>query len=567
MARSSIVGEAVYDARIDTSNLKRDAAKVESTVSSAGSKLSGKMAMYGKMAGAAAAAGIIFTAGKMLSSGGELEQQLGGAEAVFGKFADRIKDKSKSSYKEAGLSQSEYLQGANKMASLYQGAGLSVEKSLDLSVDAMQRASDVASVMGISTQEALEAVTGAAKGNFTMMDNLGVKMTATSLSQEAVQRGLGKTYDQMTEGEKVLLAQQVFLDKTTKYAGNYAKENDTLAGSLNTTRKAFSDWMSGGGSAMNFVNSGLETLDISISNLADRVGIGSEKWEQLKNTVSNFWNNSVVPMIEWFNSNMLPTLEKVWGMVGTNLKNAWDDTMAAIKPLLPVLKIFAAVLGVTVVTGITAAALALSAIARVIASVSRFVIGLGATIARFVSSAVGSIAGFAQRFIGFFSSASRGAKDAMGSLVSWFSGLPGKILGFVSDFGSLLKDAGWSLMKGLLNGIVDGFNEVKDFVGGIAGKIADLKGPLPYDRKVLIDNGLALMFGLDQGIKSGANDVYKTVSKIAPTIGNISGVKGNTGGQGSSTSGRSVSPTYNIYNQTDMDVANRDLAYRIGAPA
>ena len=42
------------------------------------------------------------------------------------------------------------------------------------------RAADVASIMGIDV-DAVEAVAGAAKGNFTMMDNLGVAINDTSL--------------------------------------------------------------------------------------------------------------------------------------------------------------------------------------------------------------------------------------------------------------------------------------------------------------------------------------------------------------------------------------------------
>lgn len=55
----------------------------------------------------------------------------------------------------------------------------------------MQRAADMASVMGIDMQMALDSVAGAAKGNFTMMDNLGVAMNATNVgSLMLLQRGL-----------------------------------------------------------------------------------------------------------------------------------------------------------------------------------------------------------------------------------------------------------------------------------------------------------------------------------------------------------------------------------------
>ena len=203
----------------------------------------------------------------MLKSGAELEQQLGGSEAVFGEFAKNIQDTAKNAYKNAGLSQNEFLQGANKMGSLFQGAGFDVQSSMKMSADSMQRASDVASIMGIDTTAALEAVQGMAKGNFTMMDNLGVAMNDTSIGAYALSKGINKTTAQMSIQEKVGLAQQMFMEKTAKYAGNYAKENDTLAGSINTTKKAFDDFMSGGGTIGSFVESLVSTIKIAIPQL------------------------------------------------------------------------------------------------------------------------------------------------------------------------------------------------------------------------------------------------------------------------------------------------------------
>ncbi|NLD52889.1 MAG: phage tail protein, partial [Clostridiales bacterium] len=82
---------------------------------------------------------------------GELEQNLGGSEAVFGEFAQTIQKEGEQAYKNMGTSQSEYLATANKMGALFQGSGLSQQKSLELTTQAMQRAADMASVMGIDT--------------------------------------------------------------------------------------------------------------------------------------------------------------------------------------------------------------------------------------------------------------------------------------------------------------------------------------------------------------------------------------------------------------------------------
>lgn len=110
--------------------------------------------------------------GKFISSaiteGGELEQNLGGTEAVFGEFAGNIQESAAQAYSNMGMSASEYMATANKMGSLFQGSGMEQQQALDMTSEAMQRAADVASVMGVDTSMAMESIAGAAKGNFTI---------------------------------------------------------------------------------------------------------------------------------------------------------------------------------------------------------------------------------------------------------------------------------------------------------------------------------------------------------------------------------------------------------------
>lgn len=170
---------------------------------------------------------------------GELEQNLGGSAAVFGSYADAVVEKSKNAYKNMGVAQSEYLATANKMGSLFQGSGLSQQRSLELTTKAMQRATDVASVMGIDTSQALESIAGAAKGNFTMMDNLGVAMNATTLEAYAAGKGINFVWNKASNAEKAELAMRMFFEKTEQYAGNFAREAEsTLTGSIGMTKAA-----------------------------------------------------------------------------------------------------------------------------------------------------------------------------------------------------------------------------------------------------------------------------------------------------------------------------------------
>lgn len=191
-----------------------------------------------------AIAGLI---GKTVTMAGDLEQQMGGTEAVFDEFASTVQDKAVKAFDKMGLSANDYMATVNKMGALMQGSGLSIEESMNLSTEAMQRAADVASIMGIDVQMAMDSVAGAAKGNFTMMDNLGVAMNATTIEAYALSKGIEESYVNMDNATKVGLAMEMFLEKTAYATGNYEKENRTFAGSFNTLKAATSNFLSGAG--------------------------------------------------------------------------------------------------------------------------------------------------------------------------------------------------------------------------------------------------------------------------------------------------------------------------------
>ena len=247
-----------------------DASGFKKTLSGLGSVAKSSLGAIVTGAGAAATA-IGAVSVKALTLAGDLEQNVGGAEAVFGELGNSISkmsapmqkynsetkqvekstatlaEVSKQAYQTMGLSQSDYLATVNKMGSLMKGSGMETQQALNLSADAMQRAADVASIMGVDIEWAMESIAGAAKGNFTMMDNLGVAMNNTTLAAYALSKGIKKPFEKMSQSQKISLAMQMFMEKTAYATGNYAKENETLAGSLATAKAAMSNFLAGAG--------------------------------------------------------------------------------------------------------------------------------------------------------------------------------------------------------------------------------------------------------------------------------------------------------------------------------
>ena len=316
-----------------------------------GAAVCGKAIMAGLAVGATAMAGLTM---KALSASGELEQNLGGAEAVFGDLGDSIdkmstkvitgydkatgkaiyetrslEKESKEAYKNMGLSQSDYLATANKMGALFKGAGFETQEALDLSSQAMQRAADVASIMGIDTEAAMEAVAGAAKGNFTMMDNLGVAMNDTAIAAYAQSKGINKATSEMTQQEKIGLAMEMFLEKTSYAAGNYAKENETLAGSLSTAKAAFTNFLAGSGDVDSLVSSFSNLANVVVKNL-------TEIAPRLTSGISDLVQQ-VVPLIPPLLNTLLPVLVEGATSLINGLVAALPGIISAILDVLPLL--------------------------------------------------------------------------------------------------------------------------------------------------------------------------------------------------------------------------------------
>lgn len=235
------------------------------------------MDTFRKLASGLSALGIGAMIKNAISLAGDLQQNIGGSESVFKNYADTIQRTAETAASSLGLSQSKYLATATKMGALFQGSGFSVAQSANMVTQSMQRASDVASIMGISVDSAMEAVTGMAKGNFTMMDNLGVAINDTNLQIYAQEKGLGKLE---TTQQKVNAAMQMFLDKSDYAAGNYAKENDTYSGALTTFKAELEDFAAEAGTALlplaqsvlPVLSSSLDALKPVIMTVAEAVG-------------------------------------------------------------------------------------------------------------------------------------------------------------------------------------------------------------------------------------------------------------------------------------------------------
>nr|WP_302898142.1 PblA [Streptococcus sp. CF10-1] len=115
-----------------------------------------------------------------------------------------------------------------------------------------------------------------------------------------------------------------------------------------------------------------------------------------------------------------------------------------------------------------------------------------------------------------------GAQNAWNDMSNAVSNLVGNVTGFFNQLWNIdLFGAGKAILQGFLDGLQSMWSSVTDFVGGIAGWIRDHKGPIEYDRKLLVPAGNAIMGSLDNGLKDGFKYVKKTVGGMAGEISDV----------------------------------------------
>lgn len=131
-------------------------------------------------------------------------------------------------------------------------------------------------------------------------------------------------------------------------------------------------------------------------------------------------------------------------------------------------------------------------------------------IAGCVSGILGWFSGLGSSIGGAFNNAANSAKNTWNGVVSWFRGIPGTIGSFFSGAGTLLYNAGASIISGFLNGLKSMWSNVTGWISGIGDWIKAHKGPISYDRRLLIPAGQAIMTGFAQGLNNGFDNSVET---------------------------------------------------------
>ena len=475
-----------------SSGLDRIVGGVKNAASTIGGAVKSAVDVGVKLSGVAAGA-FAALGGAALSAAGDLEQNTGGMAQVFKENAAAMEATAKTAFGNMGLSASDFMATANQMGALFQGSGFSIDESATLAAESMQRAADVASIMGIDVSRAMESVAGAAKGNFTMMDNLGVAINDTTIAQYALSKGITTSTREMSTQQKVGLALELFMEKSAYAAGNYARENQTLAGSLNTAKSAMSNFLSGAGSASAVADSFSNAAKVMVKNLQEIIPRLTEGLQEIA--------EQLAPEIPVIFETALPAIVEGAKSILTGVAKTLPDLAQIVLDSIPAMVSAVGEVGRSLVV-------AIQEVARTL------VVSFSDMLYQFTGIDISPLLKPLQDVGGLI-------KDAFGSMTEGIdlTSVSEKVNGFIEKLAGAISKVVTAVQGDTFKGFVE---DIKGFFGSVKGGLQTILTPVADGVKKLF----AAFTGGDAGIMKSITDAFGAFAKwfegnLAPAIGDV----------------------------------------------
>ena len=259
-------GTLKFDTSLDTGGLQSGMGKVASVAQQALGVFTGQMMTR--------AVDALANLGKSaLDSVGQLEQNVGGVETLFGDAADAVIASADRAYQTAGMSANDYMSTVTSFsASLLQSLGGNTEEAAKVADMAIIDMADNANKMGTSMDMIQNAYQGFAKQNYTMLDNLKLGYGGTKTEMERLladaEKLTGVKYDinNLNDVYQAIHAVQEEMGIT----GTTAKEAaSTLEGSMASAKAAWDNFMNGSGDADLLADAFATAADNIVKNLAE----------------------------------------------------------------------------------------------------------------------------------------------------------------------------------------------------------------------------------------------------------------------------------------------------------
>lgn len=205
---------------------------IDSRLTTIGNSFANAGKKVGLLSAAIGAVGV-----KAFDMAADLTDAIGATEQIFKGSADIVKDWADSLSTSYGIAKKEAIGYANLMGSMLINIGrLTEEEAGKQAAKLIELAGDLTAMYGGNVQDAIRALTGALKGNNTMLDNYGLAVNEALVKQRALELGVAEGTGELSLQARQLATLSLIWEQTAAVQGQAAREADGASGSMRTLK-------------------------------------------------------------------------------------------------------------------------------------------------------------------------------------------------------------------------------------------------------------------------------------------------------------------------------------------
>ena len=228
------IGDVTIRIGASTTELEKDLRKAERALQSTALKFTaiGQNLTLGVTLPVLAAGAAAF---KMAS---DYEESLNKVRAAFGSSSSSVEEFSKNAIDSLGLAEQSALDMAALFGDMATSMGLTRPAAAEMSTSLVQLAGDLSSFKNINIEEVTTALAGVFTGETESLKRLGIVMTEANVQAYALEKGIKKKLNTMSQAEKVALRYEYVLNVTKNAQGDFARTSDGAANQLRALQQS-----------------------------------------------------------------------------------------------------------------------------------------------------------------------------------------------------------------------------------------------------------------------------------------------------------------------------------------
>lgn len=301
----------------------KDAKRGFDDAESSAGRLSGKLGALGAVA--AVAGGAVIAVGiEAFNAASNLQQQVGAVDAIFGSSAGRMHEFAATAATTAGLSQAAYSEMAAVMGAQLGNAGFAGDELAGKVNGLIGTGADLAAQFGGSTQQAVEALSSAFKGETDPIERYGVSIKQADINAQLAKMGMEGLTGEAAKQAQAMAVMSLVTDQTATAQGAFARESDTAA----TKQQVL---------AAQVENLKAKIGDFLLPIVSDLFGWISEK------IIPTFerWTEEGGPLTEtldkigaFIRDQVMPVISDLWSFLQDKVVPIWQDVAGVIRDIV-----------------------------------------------------------------------------------------------------------------------------------------------------------------------------------------------------------------------------------------